>query len=61
LTNNGSLIINIGEKEYEILLSNLYIKREQIYKIKNAGISKVKKDIYDISEKSDIIVKITIV
>jgi curved DNA-binding protein CbpA len=61
LTNDGSLVINIGEKEYEILLSNLYIKREQIYKIKNAGISKAKKDIYDISEKSDIIVKITIV
>lgn len=61
LTNDGSIIINVGEKEYEILLSKLYIKREQIYKIKNAGISKVKKDIYDISEKSDIIVNITIV
>jgi hypothetical protein len=61
LTNDGSLIINVGEKEYEIILSKLCIKREQIYKIKNAGISKVKKDIYDISEKSDIIVKITII
>ena len=58
LTNNTALKIYIGENEFEITLSNLFIKKEQYYVIKNAGISKIKKDIYDISEKSNIIVKI---
>jgi DnaJ-class molecular chaperone len=51
----------IGDKEFYIPISNLYMKCEQVYKIKNEGISKVKKNIYDVSEKSDIIVKINIV
>ena len=58
---DGSIKINIGEKEFSIFLSNLHMKREQNYRIKNVGISKIKKDIYDVSEKSDIIAKITIV
>jgi curved DNA-binding protein CbpA len=58
LTNNTALKIYIGETEFEIALSKLFIKSEQYYVIKNAGISKIKKDIYDISEKSNIIVKI---
>ena len=61
LFNYDSIKINIGEKNFDIFLSNLYIKREQIYIIKNAGISKQKNNIYDISEKTDIIVKITII
>jgi len=61
MLNDGSIKINIGEKEFSIFLSKLYMKREQNYRIKNVGISKIKKDIYDVSEKSDIIVKITIV
>jgi hypothetical protein len=58
---NKSIQITIGEKEYEIPVSNLYMKREQYYRIKNEGLSKVKRDIYDVSEKSDIIVKIVII
>jgi len=58
---NKSIRINIGEKECEIPISNLYMKREQYYRIKNEGLSKVKRDIYDVSEKSDIIVKIVII
>ena len=58
---NKSIQINIGEKEYEIHVSNLYMKREQYYRIKNEGLSKVKRDIYDVSEKSDIIVKVVII
>jgi hypothetical protein len=58
ITDNIPIKINIGEKEFEIDTSNLYVKREQIYRIKNQGLSKIKKDIYDISEKTDIIVKI---
>jgi hypothetical protein len=58
---DGSIKINIGEKEFSIFLSKLYMKREQNYRIKNVGISKIKKDVYDVTEKSDIIVNITIV
>ena len=58
---DGSIKINIGEKEFSIFLSKLYMKREQNYRIKNVGISKIKKDIYDVTEKSDIIVKISVV
>ena len=59
ILNNGVICINLGEKEYKISASNLYMKKEQTYRIKNAGLSKIKKDIYDVSEKTDIIVKIT--
>jgi len=37
------------------------MKREQYYKIKNQGITKSNDDIYNISQKSDIIVKIILV
>ena len=58
---NEYIQITIGEKEYNIPISNLYMKREQYYRIKNEGLSKVKRDIYDVSEKSDIIVKVVII
>ena len=61
LINDTSLTLNIGDKIHSISLCNLYMKREQIYRIKNQGLSKVKKDIYDVSEKTDIIVKIYII
>ena len=58
LNNHKPIAIQLGDKKFDIKLLNLHIKREQFYKIRNQGISKIKKDIYDISEKSDIIVKI---
>jgi curved DNA-binding protein CbpA len=58
---NESIKVNVGENEYEIPISNLYMKREQYYRIKNQGLSKNKQDIYDVSEKTDIIVKINII
>jgi len=58
--NDKSIDVIIGEKTHQIKPSNLYIKNEQYYRIKNQGLSKIKKDIYDISEKTDIIVKINI-
>ena len=58
---NKSIKINIGEKEFEIVISNLLMKREQYYRIKNQGLSKIKKDIYDVSEKTDIIVKLILI
>jgi curved DNA-binding protein CbpA len=57
---NESIYVTIGNKNFEIPLSKLYMKREQIYRIKNAGLSRTKKDIYDISDKADIIVHILI-
>lgn len=61
LMNNGNINFNIGEKMFSIPLSNFFIKREQYYRLYNIGLSKVKKDIYDVSEKMDVIVKLTIV
>lgn len=57
----GSICVCIVDREFKIPLDKLYMKRVQYYRIKNMGLSKVKKDIYDVSEKTDIIVKITIV
>jgi curved DNA-binding protein CbpA len=61
ILNDGFICVDLGDKEFQIPLSNLYMKKEQTYKIKNAGLSKIKKDIYDVSEKTDIIVNITFV
>jgi hypothetical protein len=58
---DGSLCLNIGPKTLSIPLSSLYMKQHQTYRFKKEGISKVKKDIYDVSDKSDIIVNITVI
>lgn len=58
LTQGLDITTYIGKKKISIPLSNLYLKKEQSYKFKNQGISKVKNDIYDVKNKSDIIVKI---
>ena len=62
LTNNSSLKIEIANKVFEIPIEELYMKKEQIYIIKKAGL-----DIFDdfdinhtYSEKGDIIVKIVL-
>jgi DnaJ-class molecular chaperone len=60
IKNNKDFPIYLGNKELKIPLSKLYLKSEQYYRIKNEGLSKIKKDIYDVSEKTDIIVKINI-
>ena len=59
--NDTPLTFNIGDTVHSISLCNLYMKREQFYRIKNQGLSKIKKDIYDVSERTDIIVKINII
>jgi hypothetical protein len=55
------LLVNIGEKRFSIPLSNLYMNKEQYYRIKGQGLVNVKKDLYDLSDKSDIIIRINIV
>ncbi len=58
---NKSIQVEVGEKTFKIPINQLQMKTEQYYRIKNEGISKIKKDMCDIAEKSDIIVKINIV
>jgi hypothetical protein len=58
---DGSIQVDIGEKKFKIPVSQLQMKQEQYYRIKNEGISKIKKDMCDVAEKSDIMVKINIV
>ena len=58
LKNNNDITFNLGDKVFTIPLSNLFMKSEQFYRIKNAGLSKVNDDIYNVTEKADIIVKI---
>jgi hypothetical protein len=58
---DGTIQVGIGEKEFKIPVSQLHMKQEQYYRIKNEGISKIKKDMCDVAERSDIIVKINIV
>ena len=61
ILNNETIIIEIGDQRYHILVSELTMKREQYYKIKNKGITKPNDDICNVSQKSDIIVKIVLV
>ena len=62
ILNNSSINIMIGDKTFYILVSELLMKREQYYIIKNKGLTKInEEDIYNVSEKADIIVKIIMV
>ena len=59
LINNEDIEIVIGEKKFYISLSELNMKREQYYRLRGQGLTKVNEDdMYDVSKKSDIIVKI---
>jgi len=53
--NDFPIDINIGNKIFKIPIGNLYLKKEQYYRIKNEGLPK---NIYNINEKTDIIVKL---
>ena len=46
---------------FEIPYNRLFIKREQTYKIFKSGITKIADDIYNVSDKSDVIVCVKIV
>ena len=59
---DGKIIFNIGKKEFNIPVNKLYMKKNQYYRIKNEGLSKINEnDIYDVSSKSDIVVNINLV
>lgn len=62
LKNDKFVSCTIGEKVFSIPISKLFIKEEQIYTFKEQGIAQVsEKDIYNISKKSDIIIKIQLI
>jgi hypothetical protein len=58
---DGFIDVFIEDRIFNIPINKLYMKKVQYYRIKNAGLSKVKKDIYDIAERTDIIVKLTLI
>jgi len=59
IKNNKLVSIEIGGKWFSIPLDKLYLKEEQLYRFKYQGISNIsEKDIYNVSNKSDVIVKI---
>jgi len=61
IINDSDLSFNIGDTSFSIPLSNLYMKREQYYCLKSKGLVNIKKDLYDLSDKSDIIVRISLI
>lgn len=62
IKNSGSYTFVIGSKSFIIPINYLYMKKEQIYRLLNQGISHVlEDDMYNINCKADIIVKIRIV
>jgi len=61
LVSNKDILVYIGNMKLSIPLSNLFMKKEQYYRFNRQGISKIKRDIYNINDKSDIIVKVNII
>jgi hypothetical protein len=61
IMNDETIDFNIGDKMFSIPISELNMKRDQCYKIKHKGLTKDKEDIYDISERADIIANIVII
>ena len=57
--NNDIVYFNIGNKNFSITKDEIKLLKEQIIILKNKGISKINtKDIFDISNKSNIIIKL---
>ena len=62
ITNDGKICFNIGKKDFYVPVNKLCMKKNQYYRIKNEGLSKINEDdIYDVSTKSDIIVNIELI
>ena len=58
ILNDKPISFDIGNKNYKINLSKLNMVKEQYYYLKGQGLTKLKKNILDISGKTDIIIKI---
>jgi len=60
LTGESNMTVKIGKKEFMLPVNELFIKRQQYYKLQNQGISYVKTELDDITDKSDIIINFII-
>lgn len=58
LCGTQNIIVKIGKQEFLIPVNELFIRRRQYYKFQNRGISYVKHELYDINDKSDVIIKV---
>lgn len=58
---NKQIQFFIGDKAFFIPSNELCLKSEQSYRMRNHGLVNIKKNIYDLTDKSDIIVKIKII
>jgi hypothetical protein len=54
------MLVKIGKKEFVIPVNELFIRRQQYYKLQNQGISYVKTVLDDIADKSDVIINVLI-
>ena len=62
IKNDKFISIEIGEKWFSIPLDKLHLKEEQIYIFKGQGIAqRLETSMYNISLKSDIIIKIILI
>ena len=60
--NTNNISFHIGKKEFHIPINELYLQRQQNYRILKEGLTKINEhNMYDVTEKADIIVKITLV
>ena len=62
IKNDKFISMEIGEKWFSIPLNTLHLKEEQLYTFKGQGIAQILENyIYNISVKSDIIIKIILI
>lgn len=62
INNKDPLTFVLCNNTMSIPIDKLFMKKEQLYKIKKSGLSKIKgSNIYDVEDKADIIVKIKLV
>jgi len=54
-----NLYFYLGKKEFCVPINELHLKQTQVYVLKKQGISKIKDEIDNVEDKSDIIVTIT--
>jgi hypothetical protein len=60
--NNPLTFVLCNNSTMSIPIDKLFMKKEQLYKIKKSGISKIKgNNIYDVDDKADVIVKIKLI
>jgi hypothetical protein len=61
IMNNTFISHSIGNSLFEIPVSELYLKKVQYYILKDKGLTKDNPNIYDITNKADIIFKINLI